>query len=250
LFALSPVYIPGFALAQAGDKILEAQERFRSDAERGATEAFRAAAARHPGVKTEWRSSGDEALDALRISARYADLAIVGQRDRDSERDTGIAPGFVDEFILSAARPVLIVPYAGRFPSVGKRILVAWNASSEAARAVTDALPLLAGADSVQVMAFNPEASGAEHGESPGADIALYLARHGVKATASRQGHAGNDVGEQILSRAADLSIDLIVMGVRGRHAVDLAMFGSTTHRVVRSAACPVLTTRREEDAS
>ncbi|MGB5080383.1 MAG: universal stress protein [Burkholderiales bacterium] len=244
LFALSPVYIPGFALAQAGDKILEAQERFRSEAERGATEAFRAAAARHPGVKTEWRSSGDEALEALRISARYADLVIVGQRDRDSEGDTGIAPGFVDELILSAARPVLAVPYAGRFPSVGKRILVAWNASSEAARAVTDALPLLAGADSVQVMAFNPEAGGAEHGESPGADIALFLARHGVKATASRQGHAGADVGEQILSRAADLSIDLIVMGAYGHSRLRELVMGGVTRTLLDSMTVPVLMSR------
>ena len=242
--ALSPLYVPGFALAEAGDRIREAQERSRSEAARGATEAFRAAAARHPGVKTEWRSSGDEALDALRISARYADLVIVGQRDRDSERDTGIAPGFVDELVLSAGRPVLIVPYAGRFPAVGKNVLVAWNASSEAARAVSDALPLLAGAKSVQVMAFNPEASRVEHGESPGADIALFLARHGVKATASRQGHVGSDVGEQILSRAADLSADLIVMGAYGHSRLRELVMGGVTRTLLDSMTVPVLMSR------
>jgi len=243
-FALSAVYIPGFALAEAGDRIREAQERSRSEAERGATEAFRAAAAKHPGVKTEWRSSAEEALDALRVSARYADLVIVGQRDRDSEGDTGIAPGFVDELVLSAGRPVLIVPYAGRFPSVGKHVLVAWNASSEAARAVADALPLLAGAESVHVMAFNPEASRAEHGESPGADIALFLARHGVKATASRQSHVGNGVGEQILSRAADLNVDLIVMGAYGHSRLRELVMGGVTRTILDSMTVPVLMSR------
>jgi len=244
LFATNVVRIPGFALAQAGDAIREAQERFRSEAIRGATEAFRAAAARHPGVKTEWRSSADEALDALRISARYADLVIVGQRDRDSEGETGVAPGFVDELVLSAGRPVLIVPYAGRFPSVGKHVLVAWNASSEAARAVTDGLPLLSGASSVHVMAFNPETNRVEHGESPGADIALFLARHGVKVTASRQGRADNDVGEQILSRAADLSADLIVMGAYGHSRLRELVMGGVTRTLLDSMTVPVLMSR------
>jgi len=244
LLALSAVRIPGFALAEAGDTIREAQERFRSEAERAAAEVFRAAAARHPGVKTEWRSAPDEALDALRVSARYADLVIVGQRDRDSESDAGIAPGFVDELVLSAGRPVLIVPYAGRFPSVGKRVLVAWNASSEAARAVTDALPLLAGADSVQVMAFNPEASRDEHGDSPGADIALFLARHGVKASASRQGRSGDDIGEQILSRAADISADLIVMGAYGHSRLRELVMGGVTRTLLDSMTVPVLMSR------
>ncbi len=241
LLALSAPYVPGYALAEAGDRILEAQAHSRSEAARDAMEAFRAAAARHPGVKTEWRSPQDEALDALRMSARYADLLIVGQRDRDSERDTLIAPGLVDELVLSAGRPVLIVPYAGRFPSVGKNVLVAWNASSEAARAVTDALPLLAAADSVQVMAFNPEATRADHGESPGADIALFLARHGVKATASRQGHVGNDVGAQILSRAADLGADLIVMGAYGHSRLRELVMGGVTRTLLASMTVPVL---------
>src|SRR6185369_15457017 len=141
---------------------------------------FRQAARRAAG-KAEWRLAMDGALAAVSLSARYADLVVAAQ----PEPGDGRARALSGELVLSVGRPVLFVPYAGRFTTLGKRILVAWNASREAARAVSDALPLLARADSVQLVAFDP--ASADHGEVPAADVALYLARHGVKATAARQ---------------------------------------------------------------
>lgn len=173
--------------------------------------------------------------------AVLSNLLIAGQRDRHADSDTGTRSGFLDQLVLSTGRPLLLVPYAGRFPSVGKNVLVAWNAKPEAARAVTDALPLLARANSVQVMAFDPEGNRSGHGENPGADIALYLARHGVKATASRQ-HCGSDeVGVQILSRAADIDADLIVMGAYGHSRVRELVLGGVTRTILDSMTVPVL---------
>ena len=179
LFALSAVRIPSYVRADTSATLIAVQNRQRAEEAREAEAAFRAATARHRGVKAEWRISQADALGAVQLNARYSDLVILGQRERDREEDAGIAPEFIDEIVLSCGRPVLLIPYAGRFPDSGKRALVAWNASAEASRAIADALPLLARAESVNVVVFETGQAG-DHGEEPGADAALYLARHGV----------------------------------------------------------------------
>jgi nucleotide-binding universal stress UspA family protein len=238
LFALEAMYIPSFALAEAGALASEIEERRRKDTEREAEAEFRKAAARRGG-KAEWRASSRDALNAIRLSARYADLVIAGQPERDNAAP-GMSSGFAADLLLSAGRPVLLVPFAGRFPSAGKKVLVAWNASREAARAVTDALPLLEGASLVEVVAFDP-GRGGEHGELPGADIGLYLSRHGVKVTAARQLGTGIDVGSQILSRAADIDADLIVMGAYGHSRTRELVLGGATRTLLESMTVPVL---------
>jgi nucleotide-binding universal stress UspA family protein len=136
---------------------------------------------------------------------------------------------------------VLLVPYAGRFPAVGRKVLIAWNAGREAARAVVDALPLLARASTVHVVSFNPEKGGADHGAVPGADIAQFLVRHGIKVVVHRQNNGGVDVGNQILSRAADLEIDLIVMGAYGHARMREMVLGGVTRTLLETMTVPVL---------
>jgi nucleotide-binding universal stress UspA family protein len=234
LFTLEAARIPSYALAEAGPLVQEIELRRRKEAAAAAEAEFRQAE-RRAAAKAEWRLSMDGALSALRLNARYADLVIAGQ----PEAGEPLAMGFAGDLVLSAGRPVLFVPYAGRFPATGKRVLVAWNGSREAARAVTDALPLLARAEAVELVAFNP-ASG-EHGETPSADIALYLARHGVKATAARQSAPDVDVAGQILSRAADTSADLIVMGGYGHSRLRELVLGGVTRTMLEAMTVPVL---------
>ena len=240
LFALSSPRIPSYAIAEAESAVREAEARYRDQALRSAEVVFRAAAARHGRAKSEWRASARDALDAVRLSARYADLVIAGQHEfGDDGSASGVAPDFADELVLSAGRPVLLVPYAGKFERIGRRVLVAWSASREAARALTDALPLLKRAENVEVVAFQPHK--ADHGEQPGADIGLFLARHGVKVTASEQ-HGGEvDVGAQILSRAADVAADLIVMGAYGHARVRELVLGGATRTLLEAMTVPVL---------
>jgi nucleotide-binding universal stress UspA family protein len=171
------------------------------------------------------------------LHARYADLVVVGQPD---EKDaSGVEPDFVGRLLLAAGRPVLVVPYAGSFADTGKRVLVAWNASREATRALTDSIPLLREAEAVHVIAFDPAA--AAHGEVPGADIGLYLARHGIKVTVSQQSAPDVDVGNQLLSRAADLNADLIVMGAWGHSRLQELVMGGVTQTILQSMTVPVL---------
>jgi nucleotide-binding universal stress UspA family protein len=234
LFALDAAYIPSYALAEGGSVMQEIERRRRREAAVQAESEFRQAERRADG-KSEWRLSVDGALAAVRLNARYADLVIAGQ----PESGDGLARAYAGELVLSVGRPVLFVPYAGRFPDVGKRILVAWNASREAARAVSDALPLLERAESVELVAFDP--ASADHGEVAGADVALYLARHGVKASAARQSAPGLDIGSQILSRAADTGADLVVMGGYGHSRLRELVLGGATRSMLEAMTVPVL---------
>ena len=243
LFAVSALRMPSYVRPDTSATLLATQERLRAEAARQAETEFRAAMARHGGVKAEWRASKTDALGAVQLNARYSDLVVIGQRDRDTDDETGIAPGFVDELALSCGRPVLLVPYAGRYSDTGKRALVAWNASAEAARAVADALPLLSLAERVDVVVFDAGSSG-DHGEEPGADAALYLARHGVKATVSEYSSPHVDVGSQILSRAADTAADLIVMGAYGHSRMRELVLGGVTRTLLESMTAPVLMSR------
>lgn len=240
LFALSEFYVP-FALAGNAAAVIEAEQRWRNDLAAQAKRDFDAAAGAAGVQTTEWRRSQHGALSAARLSARYADLVIVGQRDPDRPAEEERLPGyFVEELVLTAGRPVLVVPYAGRFGAVASRVLVAWNASREAARALTDALPLLERAQSVEVVAFEPQRGDADHGAVPGADIALFLARHGVQVTVARQ-QAGIDVGAQILSRAADTDAELIVMGAYGHSRARELVLGGATRSLLQAMTVPVL---------
>lgn len=101
--------------------------------------------------------------------------------------------------------------------------MVAWNGSREATRAVNDSLPFLQKAEEVEVMAINPHGGPHGHGDVPGADIALHLARHDVQANAEHVFSDDIDPGSMLLSRITDENIDLLVMGAYGALAVPRA---------------------------
>ena len=213
LYALSAVHEPTYAY-EATQILREAQQRMRAELLAGARRGYDECLRRTGFERAEWRASEADALDAVALHARYADLIVIGQKN--PEWPSGVNKDFERSMLLAAGRPVLVVPYAFERRPVGHRVLVAWNSSREAARAVKDALPLLERAGQVHVVTFQPDKSGAAHGEEPGADIAQYLARHGVKVTVSRYDAPEVDIGNQVLSRAFDLSADLIVMGAWG----------------------------------
>lgn len=190
-------------------------------------------------LSAEWRAlpTGPDADAALH--ARYVDLTILGQLDPDRGDADMIRP-HPEHVTLASGRPVLVVPYAGHFETVGQRILIGWNATREAARAVNDAMPLLAAADVVSVLTVDPREGPNRHGQLPGADIALHLARHGVKAQIERTVSADLTVGDVLLSRAADLGADLLVMGCYGHSRARELLLGGATLTLLRSMTIPV----------
>lgn len=187
----------------------------------------------------EARDVDDEAGGGISLQARYSDLVVIGQTDLEEPSSTTL-PDFPEFVVMNSGRPVLIVPYAGSYDTVCKRALIAWDASTSATRAVTGALPLLKRADNVDVVVFNADSRGDAHGEQPGADIGLYLARHGVKINVVRQ-KTDIDVGNALLSIATDLSSDMIVMGGYGHSRFREILLGGVTRTVLESMTVPVL---------
>jgi nucleotide-binding universal stress UspA family protein len=192
------------------------------------------------GVSAEWRMmpEGEEADPALH--ARYADIAILGQLDPE-RGEVGLTHPRPEQVAFASGRPVLIVPYAGHFDNIGQRVVIGWNASKESARAVNDAMPLLASADIVTVLTIDPREGPRGHGELPGADISVHLARHGVKVEIERTAAGDLPVGEALLSRAADLGADLMVMGAYGRSRLHELLLGGATRSLLRSMTMPTL---------
>ena len=142
---------------------------------------------------------------------------------------------------MAIGRPVLYVPYAGRFEDCGKRILVAWDASREAARALKDALPFLQKAEAAEVVTFDAEKLRPSDPELPPPDMRAYLARQGVTATVSTLPKGDIDVGSAILARAADHASDLIVMGAYSHSRVRELVLGGATRVLFESMTAPTL---------
>jgi nucleotide-binding universal stress UspA family protein len=192
------------------------------------------------GLEGGWRLVDGNLPATVALHARYADLAVLGQANPYEHRDGLGLDAVAVATVMGSGRPVLAVPFAGDFPTLGQRVLVAWNASREAARAVNDAMPLLREAAAVTVLAVNPRRGINGHGDVPAADIALHLARHGVHAEAAHT--VANDIpdGEALLSYAADISADLIVSGAYGHSRARELVFGGVTRTLLTEMTAPV----------
>ncbi|SOE87611.1 Nucleotide-binding universal stress protein, UspA family [Burkholderia sp. YR290] len=204
-----------------------------------AHDAFLAAAERSGHRSIEWRAPRGPALEVATLHARHADLLILGQ---DDPRDAAsyVAPKFVGSLVLDAGRPALVIPHAGTVNSPGENVLVAWDGSREAARAVADALPLLKAARYVSVDIVR---RAEPHSEAPvGIDIAAWLDSHGVNASFSlTPPRPGTRTGASLLARASDLHFDLIVIGAYGHSRARERVFGGVTQTMLESMTIPVL---------
>lgn len=238
LYALSVMPSPSLA-AEAGQILVDAQKRARTEMLAKARREYEECVRRTGYQRIEWRASDEDAVGAVALHARYADLVVIGQKNE--EWPSGVGKEFEERLMLMAGRPVLVVPYAFERRGLGERIILAWNASREAARAVSDALPLLRRAKQVHVVAFNPGRADAAHGDLPGADIGLVLTRHGVKVNVSQYEARDIDVGNLLLSRAFDFSADMIVMGAWGHSRLQELVLGGVTRTLLQSMTVPVL---------
>ncbi len=236
LHVFSPYAPPGYVMARMGPEIMEAQEKAAAELMSRTEENFHKQVS-SVGLESEWHTAYDDLVYEMASLARYADIVVIGQSDSSDE--SGTAMDFPERLVLTAGRPVLILPSVGDFTSIGKRILVAWNASREATRAITNAIPFLKLADSVCVMAVNPKAS--KHDNIPSEGIVRYLARHGVRVEINETHGIEIGVGNELLSRAADISADLIVMGGYGHSRFKELVLGGATRTILQSMTIPVL---------
>lgn len=178
---------------------------------------------------------------ALNRRSRVNDLLVLTQSDPGARDGQAFKNPQIESTILASARPVIVLPYANAAQTLGTRVLVAWDDSRAAARAIADALPLLRRAQSVQVMLFNRDSPADEGGVgSDLSSVAQWLARHGVAARTQVE-TTTIAIGEALLSRACDLGIDLIVMGAFGHSRWRERVLGGTTRDVLGSMTVPVL---------
>ncbi|HEX8908665.1 MAG TPA: universal stress protein [Anaeromyxobacteraceae bacterium] len=174
------------------------------------------------------------------VCCRYADLAVVGQHDGDEL----VPPDLVTEIVLGSGRPALVVPSSGHHVDTGKHVVVAWNGSREAARALNDAIPLMEGAESVLVLALLEPSSAPTR--MPPLDVLAQLRAHGLAATYERvtpgdvPGADGAGVLDAVLNRVFDSGADLLVMGF-GPHGRSLLGRTRSSQAVLRSMLTPVL---------
>jgi nucleotide-binding universal stress UspA family protein len=228
---------PGYVEIELPDSFLELQRGHMRERARRAETCFHDRLRRR-GLHGEWRAVEGDVIRTAKLHARYADLTVVGQGREvtDAPAELALLP---EELALGVGRPVLIVPRYGTFESVGEHALIAWNGSREATRAVHDAIPLLKAARHVTVLTVDPTDGSAPR--VPSADIALHLARHGIAAEAAATSSADIAIGDVLLSRAADLGADLIVMGAYGHSRFREMALGGVTHHLLRHMTVPVL---------
>ncbi len=236
-FAYEPV-IPGTVMGGIPPDFIEAQ-RAESEKKAGAAVARFEANAKRAGVSYETRvisTSISGAAERLGHMARRFDLAIVGQPDREE----GLPEEVVDEGVLfESGRPVIFVPFIQKGGMKLDRVMLCWDGSRAATRAIADALPLLKKAKQVEVVIV---ATGKpKSDEVPGADLGAHLARHGLKVEVKRITSPDIDVQSTVLSYAADSAADLIVMGGYGHSRLREFILGGVTRGILESMTVPVL---------
>lgn len=195
-------------------------------------------------IAFEWRCIdcavvGTGIAEVLVRHAYAADLLIIGQPAPDSQLrpQTSLA----ERLILAAGRPVLIVPYAGRFSTLGERILVAWSAGREACRAVNDALPLLQQAQRTLLLEVASDPGRDVRKKRAALDFCGHLARHGVVADAEQVPCTPVALADQLLNRACEDGYDLLVMGAFATTASGLRVLGPVARHILQQMTLPVL---------
>lgn len=232
---------PGSFYVMAGNAEFYVEQRQRRAEQQGALERLFRAELLRAKVQGDWQSSAEYANEVVPQAARIADLAIVGQYNRD-DPDSFVAEQFIESTVLSAGRPVLVVPYAGQFDAIPSHVMIAWDGSREATRALHDALPFLTRAKRVTVLTINAMRTDPAASRIPGTDIAAIVSRYGANVAIEEvEGVKGEPIGEMLLSRAADLGVDLIVMGCYGHSRWRELVLGGATRSILKSMTVPVL---------
>jgi nucleotide-binding universal stress UspA family protein len=193
----------------------------------------------------ESRLIDDDVRYALLLQSRYADLVVLSQDVVDPPG--GPAPGLparvrrLPEYVaLRGARPVLVVPPAYRNEPIPGTAVVGWDGSLQAIHAIAAALPLLRRAGSVKLALVNPDELSELHGEQPGADMALYLARHDIRVDVVLE-RTGSTAGDALMALARDCGAGLMVMGAYGHSRYREWILGGVTRELLERAQVPLL---------
>jgi nucleotide-binding universal stress UspA family protein len=214
------------------------QERKRASV--ASVQAMLAEIARIHAIESEFRDCDGETGEALMLHARHAGLAILGSSRQPGRFASALS--LSEDVIFASGVPSILVPAGWNAQRPIRKIVIGWNASREATRAISDALPLLVQAAEVHVVVVPEAKVNRLLGADPGADIFRHLARYGVSITLDNL--KGSDAGGLILAKAAEIDADLIVMGAFGQSKITEFVFGSATGTLLQKATIPILLSR------
>ncbi|MCB1740566.1 MAG: universal stress protein [Gammaproteobacteria bacterium] len=240
---LDAVYIPPpLDVAYLGESVVAAQalasefEALRADAAKA--HKYFEDAVHAAGVSCTYHELDGDAPARLAEAARYSDLLMVGQDDPDDSRSTSRTT--IESAMLMAGRPSLVIPYIGTADDFGSRVLIAWNASREAARAVHDAMPLIRTATKVDVIGVGA-ADDRELVLSRLNRFEQYLKAHDITCSLHDEIDVEGDIGELMLSRISDMGSNLLVMGAYGHSPMRELLLGGVSRTLLREMTVPVL---------
>jgi nucleotide-binding universal stress UspA family protein len=231
-------FVPGSGAGYIPAEVFETQQRDNAVATKTAIDCFTAASAR-AGVSAvplmlsvSFASAGEQ----FGRIARHFDLSVVGQAEPGT---SAVEKTVVEATLFDSGRPVIVVPYIQKAPLELDRVMVCWDGSRAAARAIADALPLLERAGLVEVVIIASERG--KQDEIEGADMGQHLARHRLNVEVQRIDCGHLDVANALLSHAADSGADFIVMGGYGHSRMREFVLGGATRSILRSMTTPVL---------
>lgn len=211
---------------RAQEKAHSALERFSDYAERSGN-----------GFETRLMDLTPGGLDTFVNHTRMCDLLVVGQDNPD--RPEPLRAELIEAALFDSGRPILIVPYVGTEHFAAKKIMVAWDGSKTAARAIHAAMPILELAEEVQVVMV--EAQKLHLPGDPGADLAVYLSRHGVKVAVEKIPAPASGVSDALLNHISDNQIDLVIMGGYGHSRVREFILGGATRGMLQAMTVPCI---------
>jgi nucleotide-binding universal stress UspA family protein len=236
-FVYEPV-IPGSLLGGIPTDLIEVQRDENAKAARAAVANFEAAA-KSRDVSAETRlldASIAGASDLFGRIARRFDIAVVGQ----APREQGVSEELLIEGALfGSGRPVIVVPQTQKAPIKLDKVMICWDGSRPAARAIGDAIPLLERAKTIEILVVTGERD--KSGEITGTNMKRHLARHGINVEIKRIAVGNADVQTAILAHAADIAADFIVMGGYGHSRLREFILGGVTRSILKSMPVPVL---------
>lgn len=206
----------------------------------GAVSTFLAKIGRRGDVSSEYPDLAwvDEAVG---LRARYTDLTVIGPEILKTET---LKSKIIEGILFSSGRPLLLVPEGFTATLKPKRVVVAWDSSFEASRALREALDMLDEADEIHVTLVDPVADDMGQGAEPGTDVAAYLSRRGLNVSVDRLPSSGHSVAEVLRRHAVDTAAELMVMGAYGHSRLRERLFGGVTKSVLAAPPLPILTAR------
>lgn len=231
---MSPLLMIGSGIDPASPPVAEAFGALRSE-RLAMLDAFEHQAAMAGVASFERRLVEEEAGYALVQHGRYCDLLVMGQTRAPGQAGT-LRKDVPEYVLLNGTRPVLVVPASGASANVGRQVAVAWNGSREASRALTSSIALLKRANKVTVVLANPGTE--DVAGVPGADVGLYLARHGIAVEVMT--HFGDDTEQALLDALGACQADLLVMGAYGHARLREFLLGGATRTMLRRMPVPV----------